>query len=50
MDHTLLDVLSVWWIVVVIDLSVVYFFVNLTKDKKNRCKNILRSLTLGDML
>ena len=33
MDHTLLDVLSVWWIVVVIDLSVVYFFVNLTKDK-----------------
>ena len=33
MDHSLLDVLSVWWIVVVIDLSVVYFFVNLTKDK-----------------
>jgi hypothetical protein len=33
MDHSLLDVLSVWWIVVAIDLSVVYFFVNLTKDK-----------------
>lgn len=31
MNHTLLDVLSVWWIVVVIDLSVCWFFVNLTK-------------------
>jgi len=33
MNHTLLDVLSVWWIVVLVDLSVVYFFVKLTKDK-----------------
>jgi len=33
MNHTLLEVLSVWWIVVLVDLSVVYFFVNLTKDK-----------------
>ncbi len=34
MNHTLLEVLSVWWIVVVIDLSVVYLFINMTKDKK----------------
>jgi hypothetical protein len=34
MDHTLLEVLSVWWIVVVIDLSVVWFFLRMTKDKK----------------
>jgi len=34
MNHTLLEVLSVWWIVALVDLSVVYFFVNLTKDKK----------------
>ena len=33
MNHTLLEVLSVWWIVVVIDLSVAWFFLNLTKDK-----------------
>ncbi len=29
MNHTLLEVLSVWWIVVVIDLSVVYTFVKI---------------------
>ena len=29
MNHTLLEVLSVWWIVVVIDLSVVYMFVKI---------------------
>ena len=34
MNHTLLEVLSVWWIVVVVDLSVVLFFVRMTKDKK----------------
>ncbi len=34
MNHTLLDVLSVWWIVVLVDLSVVYFFVKLTRDKE----------------
>ena len=33
MNHTLLEVLSVWWIVLVIDLSVVYFFVKLGSDK-----------------
>lgn len=33
MSHTLLDVLSVWWIVVVFDLSIVYAFVRLAKDK-----------------
>lgn len=33
MNHTLLEVLSVWWIVVAVDLSVVWFFVNLTKNK-----------------
>jgi len=31
MDHTLLEVLSAWWIVVAIDLSVVWFFVRLAK-------------------
>ena len=33
MNHTLLEVLSVWWVVVVVDLSVVYFFVKLASDK-----------------
>lgn len=33
MNHTLLEVLSVWWIVVLVDLSVVYLFVKLAKDK-----------------
>lgn len=34
MNHTLLEVLSVWWIVVVIDLSVAWFIIRTTKDKK----------------
>ena len=34
MNHTLLEVLSVWWIVVVIDLSVVWFFIRMTQDKE----------------
>ena len=34
MNHTLLEVLSVWWIVVVIDLSVAWFLLRMTKDKK----------------
>lgn len=29
MNHTLLEVLSVWWIVAVVDLSVVWFFVRI---------------------
>ena len=33
MNHTLMEVLSVWWIVLVVDLSVVYFFVRLVKNK-----------------
>ncbi len=33
MNHTLLEVLSVWWIVLVVDLSVVYMFVRLTRHK-----------------
>lgn len=34
MTHTLLEVLSVWWIVVTVDLTVVWFFVRMTQDKK----------------
>ena len=34
MNHTLIEVLSVWWIVLVVDLSVVYFFVNLANKHK----------------
>ena len=33
MNHTLLEVLSVWWIVVAIDLSVVWCFTRIAKDK-----------------
>ena len=34
MNHTLMEVLSVWWIVLVVDLSIVYFFVNLANKNK----------------
>ncbi len=34
MNHTLLEVLSVWWIVAAVDLSVVYFFVRLASNSK----------------
>lgn len=34
MNHTLWEVLSVWWIVVVFDLSVVYLFVKLANRTK----------------
>jgi len=34
MNHTIWEVLSVWWIVAVFDLTVVYCFVRLAKDKK----------------
>jgi len=34
MNHTILEVLSVWWIVVLVDLGVVYFFVQVAKDKQ----------------
>jgi len=34
MTHSLLDVLSVWWIVLAVDLSVVYFFVRLAGKSK----------------
>ncbi len=33
MNHTLLEVLSVWWIVLVVDLSVVYMFVRVARHK-----------------
>ena len=35
MNHTLLEVLSVWWIVVAIDLSVVYAFVRIVKNTED---------------
>lgn len=31
MNHGLMDVLSVWWIVLLVDLSVVYAFYRLVK-------------------
>lgn len=34
MNHGLLDVLSVWWIVVAIDLFVVYIFVKIANKSK----------------
>jgi len=33
MRHTIWDVLSVWWIVLLIDFSVTYMIVYITKDK-----------------
>lgn len=33
MNHTLLEVLSVWWIVAAIDLSVVCIFLYIARDK-----------------
>ena len=41
MNHTLLEVLSVWWIVVVIDLSVAWFVIRMTNksDRKQLTKN-----------
>lgn len=40
MNHTIWEVLSVWWIVAVFDLSVVYCFVRLAKDKKQVYKMV----------
>ena len=40
MNHTIWEVLSVWWIVAVVDLSVVYCFVRLAKDKKQVYKMV----------
>jgi len=34
MSHGLLDVLSVWWMVVAVDLFVVYQFVKLANSSK----------------
>ena len=34
MNHGILDVLSVWWIVVAIDLLVVYTFVKIANRSK----------------
>lgn len=35
MNHSLLDVLSVWWIKVVIDVFVVYLFLRIAKGSNN---------------
>lgn len=35
MNHTIIEVLSVWWIVLLIDLSVVYAFVKIA-NKRNK--------------
>jgi|TARA_B100001094_G_C17871077_1_gene642160 hypothetical protein len=40
MNHSLLDVLSVWWIKVVIDVFVVYLFLKVAKGSdKNHEKH-----------
>ena len=36
MSHTLLDVLSVWWIVVAVDLGVCYCFIKIVRDTENK--------------
>lgn len=35
MNHSLVEVLSVWWIVVAIDLFVIYQFVRLANKSKH---------------
>lgn len=34
MSHTIYDVLTVWWMVVVFDLSIVYLFISIAKNKE----------------
>ena len=33
MNHTLMEVLSVWWMVVVFDLIIFYLVLRVTRDK-----------------
>jgi hypothetical protein len=35
MNHTIWEVLSVWWIVVLVDLAVCYCFVKIAKEKNS---------------
>lgn len=48
MNHTLLEVLSVWWVVALIDLSVVYVFWKIANNKKTDTVYYLNKADLPD--
>jgi len=50
MSHTVWEVLSVWWVVVLVDLSVVYCFLKIASDKKSKPEGYSSDVKISEKL